>query len=506
MKRRIATLASLGLALGVALGACEPPQRARPTTPTWVTSTGGFAPGMAARPSLAARYGAVTAKIIAAARADRGAYAKLAELTDTIGHRLSGSPQLTRAIAWAAAAMTADGHPVRTEAVMVPHWVRGVESAAIVMPATATVPRAERALHVLGLGGSVSTPAGGLTAPLVVVASWDELEAKAASVKGAIVLFDVPLPRWDAERGFSGYSGVAPYRVRGPSRAAKLGAVAVLMRSVTATSLSTPHTGTLVYADDQPKIPAAAITVEDASLLGRLTTRGPVTLRLQLESKQLPEAPSANVIGELVGRERPEEIVVIGAHLDSWDVGQGAHDDGAGCVIMMQALTTLRRLGLQPRRTIRVVLFTNEENGGRGAKGYAAQHADEIPRTVLAVESDSGGFAPRGFSVELAQGAEPALIARTLARVTAIGDLLRTVAPMRVTAGGSGSDIGPLVAGGVPGIGLIVDSATYFDLHHTEADTLDKVDPVALAESQAAIAVLAFVVADMPARLLDATE
>lgn len=480
-------------ALLLALAACGP-RSAQAPTPTWVRATTAFTPGTPAQPALAATYRAIAERILATARADRGAYAKLAHLTDHIGHRLSGSPQLTRAIDWAAAAMAADGHSVRTEAVMVPHWVRGAESAALVQGGS------ERALHILGLGGTVPTPAAGITAPVVVVRSWEELEQSPA-VKGAIVLFDVPLPPWDAARGFSGYGEVAPFRTQGAIRAAKRGAVAVLMRSVTAHSLSTPHTGALRYDPEQPKLPAAAITIEDADLLARLAAQGPVTVRLKLASQQLPDAPSANVIGELVGGERPEEIVVIGAHLDSWDVGQGAHDDGAGCVIMMQALTTLKQLGLQPRRTIRVVLFTNEENGLRGGRDYAKRHADELPRTVLALESDSGGFAPRGFAVELAPETAPAITARALGRVRQIVDLMRPLAPLTVAAGHSGSDVSPMIPAGVPGMGLVVDSATYFDLHHTEADTLDKVDPAALAASQAAVAVLAYIVADMPDRI-----
>jgi Zn-dependent M28 family amino/carboxypeptidase len=385
--------------------------------------------------------------------------------------------------------MKDDGHDARTEPVMVPRWVRGVERAAITAPV-------ERPLVVLGLGGSVATPKGGLTAPVVVVRSWAELDQKAAQVKGAIVLYDVALPAWDAEKG-SGYGEVAQFRSRGPSRAAQHGAVGVLMRSVTAHSLRTPHTGALRYDPAHPKVPAAAITIEDSQLIARLAEAGPVTVRMQLESQDLGEAPSANVIGELRGRERPDEIVVIGAHIDSWDVGQGAHDDGAGCVQMMQALTTLRRLGLVPRRTIRVVLFTNEENGLRGARAYAEAHAAELPRTVLALEADSGGFAPRGFSVEL----KPELAPRVLPRITQIASLLRSVGPIKVTAGHSGADLTPLIPAGVLGVGLVTHGSHYFDYHHTEADTLDKVDPAQLADGVAAAAVLAYVVADLPDRL-----
>lgn len=472
----------------LALAACVPPAGTAPTPP-WVTDTGTFQPGAPPRSPLAQTYGETAAKIIAAARADRGAYAKLAHLTDRIGHRISGSAALDRAVAWAAQAMKDDGHEVRTEPVAVPHWVRGAEQAQLTSPI-------ERPLTVLGLGGTVPTPKGGLIAPVVVVRSWDELEQQADRVKSAIVLYDVAMPAWSEDKG-SGYGDTAQFRSRGPSRAAKLGAAGVLMRSVTARSLRTPHTGALQYDPAQPKIPAAAVTVEDSLLIARLAAEGPVTVRMQLESKQLPDAQSANVIGELRGRERPDEIVLIGAHLDSWDVGQGAHDDGAGCVQMMQAITVLRRLGLQPRRTIRVVLFTNEENGLRGGRAYAKDHAAELDKTVLALEADSGGFPPRGFSVET----KPEVSPRTVARLAQIAALVGPLGPLRVTAGHGGADISPLVPAGVPTVGLVTDGRLYFDYHHTEADTLDKVDPAHLADNVAVIAVLAYVAADLPDRV-----
>jgi carboxypeptidase Q len=437
------------------------------------------------------RYRDVAATIIKAARADRGAYTKLAYLTDRIGNRLSGSPGLTAAIQWTAEEMKREGHDVRTEKVMVPNWRRGTERGELVAPQ-------KRALHLLGLGGTVATPRGGLTAKVVVVKSWDELKAKAAEVKGAIVLYDVAMPAYSAEKG-SGYGEVVQYRGGGAIEAAKLGAVGVLMRSVTAHSLRTPHTGAMRYADGVPKIPAAAVTVEDATLISRLYAGGvEVKVRLELNSQQLPDAESANVIGELRGRELPDEIVVIGGHLDSWDVGQGAHDDGTGCVMMMQAITTLRKLGLTPRRTIRVVLFTNEENGVRGARGYAEAHRDEVGKHVFALESDSGGFAPLGFDVEVKNDAVRSLV---VDRVSAIASLLGGIGASRVREGHSGTDVGPLAEAGVPAAGLSVDGKTYFDIHHTEADTLDKVDPQELADNVAAVAVLAYLVAEWPTRL-----
>jgi carboxypeptidase Q len=459
-------------------------------TPT-PSSAFGAAPAAAPTGSpLAAKYKDTVDKIVAAARADRGAYEKLAYLTDHIGNRISGSESLIKAIAWAAKAMKDDGHEnVHTEKVMVPHWVRGAESAEITAPIS-------RPMHILGLGGTVATPKAGITAPVVVVHNWDELDAKQAQVKGAIVLFDVAMPKFSEEKG-PGYGETVQYRGMGPVRAAKYGAVAVLMRSVTAHSLRTPHTGATNYKDDVTKIPAVAVTVEDSTLLARLAAEGPVKIHLRTEGHTLPDAESANVIGELRGRENPDEVVVIGGHIDSWDVGQGAHDDGAGIVTMMQALTTLRKLGLQPRRTIRVVCFTNEENGTHGGKTYAKDHADELARTVLAVESDSGGFAPRGFGI----GVKPELLDRAKARIGDVASLLAPTFTLKVAAGHGGSDIGPMEPGGVPVVGLEVDNRTYFDYHHTDADTLDKVDPAVLADDVAAVAALAYVVADMPGRV-----
>jgi carboxypeptidase Q len=488
---------------------CAPAPVAQPT-PTWVSQTQPYgaagvpavpssgvavAPTVprpapaAAAPSIADRYRDAVDKIVTTARADRDAYRKLSYLTDRIGNRLSGSPALERAIAWAAQAMKDDGHDVRTETVMVPHWVRGIEAAEIAAPIA-------RPLHVLGLGGTVGTPRGGITAPVVVVHDWNELDARRDAVKGAIVLYDVAMPKWTEDKG-SGYGQTVEYRGRGASRAAKYGAVGVLMRSVTAHSLRTPHTGAMNYEEGVAKIPALAVTIEDSTLIARLAAQGPVTVHMRSDAQLLPDAPSANVIGELRGREKPDELVVIGGHIDSWDVGQGAHDDGAGSVTMMQALTTLRKLGLVPRRTIRVVLFTNEENGLRGGRAYLKDHAAEMASTVLAVESDSGGFAPRGFSIQ----ARPELGDRARARVEDIASLLRPIGATRVIAGHGGADIGPMASAGVTLAGLDTDGRTYFDVHHTEADTLDKVDPEALAADVAAVAAVAYVVADMPERL-----
>jgi carboxypeptidase Q len=448
------------------------------------------APARTATP-IADAYRATAVKIIAAARADRGAFDKLRHLTDHIGARLSGSPQLDQAIAWAAKAMAADGLDVHTEKVMVPHWVRGAESAAIVAPV-------RRDLVAIGLGGTVATPRRGITAPVIVVSGWDDLKARAADVKGKIVLYDVAMAPYDPVANSAHYGDVVPYRWGGATQAAKLGAAAVLIRSITAHSLRSPHTGALDYGEGGgPKIPALAVTVEDAELLHRLADEGEVKVHLVTSGKMLPDVPSANVIGELKGKDRPDEVVVIGGHIDSWDVGAGAHDDGAGIVTAMHALATIHKLGLTPRRTIRVVLFTNEENGLRGGKGYFAAHQREMPNHVAALESDRGAFPPRGFNLT----ASDAKRAASLARLQDLASLLGEVGATLVSAGESEADVHPMNAADVVTVGLDVRGSTYFDVHHTQADTLDKIDPAVLADDVAAVAVWAYVVADMPDRL-----
>jgi carboxypeptidase Q len=492
--RTFAATVALAIAAG-ALAGCPPPPRRGTSTLAWVDDVSLTVRTPTPSPphlvTFADDYRATAASILASARGDHAAYEKLRHLTDEIGHRLSGSKELDRAIEWAAATMKAEGHDVRTEEVLVPHWVRGAESAAM------TAPYAKK-LTLLGLGGSVPTKKGGVKARVVVVHSWADLEAKKADVAGAIVLYDVAMPKWTKVKG-SGYGDVVPYRTRGAIAAAKLGAVGVLVRSVTAHSVSTAHTGAMTYDDKVTKIPAAAITVEDAALISRLVEAGEkVEVKLELASKQLPDAKSANVLGELRGRELPDEVVVIAAHIDSWDVGQGAHDDGAGVVMMMQALTTLRKLGVTPRRTVRVVLFTNEENGTRGAKAYFAAHQDELALHAAALEADSGGFAPVGFDVDAAADETRGRMAE---RVGTLVQAIRGLGDLEVRSGHSGADIDPLVKAGVPGFGLVTDGQHYFDYHHTDADTLDKVDPDDLAACVGAVAAMAYMLAELPGRI-----
>jgi carboxypeptidase Q len=426
-------------------------------------------------------YRAAAARIIGAALTSDRAYQRLAHLTDHIGHRLSGSQNLERAIEWALAEMKRDGlDNVRAEKVMVPHWVRGEESLEMLTPAP-------RKLQVLGLGNSVGTPAEGISAEAVVVRNFAELDRLGEKVRGKIVVYNVP---------FTSYGGTVVYRLQGASRAARYGAVAALVRSITPVSLQTPHTGAMNYDPNQPKIPVAAVTIEVAEFLQRMNDRGDrPTLRLKMEAKFLPDAESANVIAELKGTERPDEIVLISGHYDSWDVGQGAHDDGGGCIVAWEAARLLKELGLRPRRTIRVVLYTNEENGLRGGNAYRDAHRAEIAKHVLAIESDSGVYRPEGFG--LAATAPP----QVRANLQEIAKLLAGIGAAGIAPTGGGADIGPIMREGVVGASLDVEGSRYFDIHHTPADTLDKVDPRELALCVATMAVMAYAVADLPESL-----
>ena len=441
-----------------------------------------------AQASLTERYSETAGRILGAALEDDGGWEKLTHLTTEIGHRLSGSEGLERAVAWAVDAMQAEGLLARAQPVRVPHWVRGEESARIVGPRP-------RRLSMLGIGDSVGTPEGGITAPVVVVRDFDELAALGrAGVEGKIVVYAV---EWE------GYGKTVRYRAAGASRAAELGALAVLVRSATGRSLYTPHTGALRYADDQPRIPAAAITVEDALWFLRAQERGvEPTVHLEMQARMLEDAPSANVIAEIRGRELPEQVVVMGGHFDSWDVGQGAHDDGASCIAAWQALTILHELGLQPRRTLRVVLWTNEENGLAGGRAYHEALEGGASAHVAAIEMDGGCERPVGFGFTLpgaATDGEDDARARGLLRE--IAAFFEPIDASAIRPGGHGADISPLMADGVPGLSLNTVGEHYFDWHHTNADTLDKVDPTHLRRAIALLAVMGYVLADMPETL-----
>lgn len=428
-------------------------------------------------------YRTQAGQMIGAALTDDDGWAKLTHLTTQIGHRLSGSDGLERAIAWADETMRAEGLDVTLQPVMVPHWVRGEEHARVVAPV-------ERRLSILGLGNSVGTGGETIEAPVVVVRSFDELEALGRpAVEGKIVLYAV---EWE------GYGRTVQYRGGGASAAARLGAVAALVRSATGNSLYTPHTGAMNYAPDAPRIPAAAVTVEDAEWMRRMADAGEaLTVRLYMEAEMLPDAQSYNVIAEIPGSERPDEVVVMGGHFDSWDVGQGAHDDGAACIAAWHALTLIKRLGLTPRRTLRVVLWTNEENGMRGGNAYRDWVGDDVAKHVAAIEMDGGNERPVGFGVTVGGDGQ----ARGLEMTGQIGALLAGIEGSRITSGGGGADIGPLMQEGVPGLGFRTVGEHYFDWHHTDADTIDKVEKVDFQKAVAMLGVMGFVLADMPETL-----
>jgi len=394
--------------------------------------------------------------LIDSALVDPYAYEKLAELCDEVGHRLAASAGMKRAIAWSMQSMRDAGFDsVWTEPVTVPHWTRGNEWARC-------------------------------TGPVEFDLDYDELDARAAEAKGKIVLFDMP---WE------GYGSVAKFRVGGASAAARHGAVAALVRSAARVSLGAPHTGMMRYEDDAPRIPTAALTVEDAGRLRRLADKGlKPRVNLYMEAKNHGETTSYNVLGDIRGRELPEEIVLVCGHLDSWDVGTGAQDDGAGVVLALASARILLKQDLRPRRTVRVVHFTAEEYGAPGGKAYLEAHRSDLDRHILAIESDSGTFAPRGFSVDADSVviADLALATTPLARIAP--------AEWSVKKGGSGADIGPIVREGVPGVGHRVDTTHYFDVHHSRADTFEKIDPDLMARNVAAIAGLIYTVAESPAR------
>lgn len=453
--------------------------------------------------SLPEQYKPVADRLIAAAMSDTAGYARLEYLCDHIGKRLSGSEPLTRATTWAAEAMRQAGlENVTMQPVMVPHWVRGAELGAIVAPVS-------KPLHMLGLGMSVGTASGGITAEVVVVpdfASLDKLGRK--GIEGRIVVFNAV---------YKGYGQTVMYRTAGPSRAAALGAVAVLVRSITPLAMQTPHTGTTVYDRKQPnlpKIPAAAVSLEDALMLQRLAAQGPTRVHLEMGAHQEPDAPSFNVYGEIPGTEHPEQVVDVGGHIDSWDVGQGAQDDGSGITAALEAVALMKQLGLHPKRTVRVVFWVNEENGGAGGRAYLTGLGAKVKDHVAAIEMDGGAEQPVGYGYGSSGGgrrATPNGAAPTpqlseaeqhsLALLQQIGTLLTPVGAGTIKAGGGGSDIEPLMGAGVPGLGEMTTMAHYFDWHHTEADTLDKVDPEMFRKNVASLAVMTFVLADMPERL-----
>jgi Zn-dependent M28 family amino/carboxypeptidase len=470
---------------------------------------------------LTVKYKTDADRILTAAMADNDGYAALTYLCDHIGKRVSGSPQLLTAVEWGAELMKSAGlQNVKVQSVMVPKWVRGSESATVMTGANKDGGKGaiKKPLHMLGLGMSVGTGKDGVTAEVLFVPTFAALDALTPEqVKGKIVLFD---PGWH------GYGVNSQYRTAGPSRAAAKGAVAVLVRSATGLAMQIPHTGTLRYNESMPKVPAAAVSVEDALLLERLTKEGPVQVHLQMDAHMEADQKAGNVMGEIVGSEHPEQVVVLGGHIDSWDVGQGAQDDGSGIMATFEAVSLIHKLGLKPKRTIRIVFWVNEENGGAGGRAYREMIGDKIGDQVAAIEMDGGaekplgigygGFgAPRRPAVPAPGAPATGMVAaggldmNTLSEqekqsyvwMQEIAALLKPIGTDTVSPGGGGSDIGPITADGVPALSPRTVGLHYFDWHHTEADTLDKVDPDDFKRNTAMLSVVTYVLADMDGRL-----
>src|SRR5437870_195017 len=419
------------------------------------------------------------------------AYKQVAHLANNIGPRLSGSAQAAKAVEYVASELKAIGCEVQLEKVMVPHWVRGEETASLVQfPGQA--PSTTQNIVLYALGASVATKANGITADIIAVRNFDELKSlPREKVAGRIVLFNYPFDKQMAAegRGNEAYGEAVVYRSDGPSAAARQGAVACLIRSVGGADYRLPHTGQTNYAHDAPKIPAGAVTAEDADLIADLVRQGPVKMKLILTPQQLPDVESYNVIGDIKGSEHSEQVVIVSGHLDSWDLGTGAIDDGAGVAVSMEAANLIHKLHLKPKRTIRVIAWMNEENGLAGAKQYAKDHEKDWANHFATMETDGGAGHPIGLNIK----AKPEVKAM-LKPVAAI--LQESGAGMLSLAEHAGADIEPMEKAGVPAFAPIQDSRFYFNYHHTPADTLDKIVPKELAENSAIVAVWAYALAN----------
>jgi carboxypeptidase Q len=425
-----------------------------------------------------------------AALADDYAYRQTAHLTDNIGPRPSGSPQAEAAVEYVAGELRHLGLEVRLEDVHVRRWTRGIETAELTeYPGQA--PGTTQKIVLTALGGNSPTPADGITAEVVVARNFAELKALGREkVVGKIVAFNFPFDQRKAANGLAGeaYGEAVEYRAAGPKAAAELGAIACVVRSVSAADYRLPHTGFSAPAG----IPAAAVTSEDADLIARLSAQGKVKMHLTLTSQNGPEVLSHNVIADLKGSEHPEQIVIVSGHLDSWDLGTGAIDDAAGVAIAMETAQAVQQLHLHPRRTIRVIAWMDEENGGRGHDAYAQAHASEISNHVAAIESDLGASHPLGFLARVNPQA--------LSRLKPVQEVLQSFGAnlIQTVEFSPGSDIAPLAKAGVPTLGIMQDGRTYFNYHHSAADTLDKIVPQELRENAAAMAVMGYALANSP--------
>ncbi len=470
---RFLLASTLALILGLAAAAQHPTDGATPYAPQLVTEL---------------------RRLQQAAMASDYAYDQVAHLCNNIGPRLSGSAQAAQAVEYVAGELRRLGLDVQLERVMVPHWVRGVETGELV-EFKGQAPKTTQKIVLTALGGSVATPPEGVTAEVVVVNDFDELRAMGRErVAGKIVLYNARFDKQLAAQGFSfdAYVQAVAYRGTGASEAARLGAVAALVRSVGSADYRLPHTGSLRYLDDAPRIPAGAVTAEDADLMAYLAAQGRLRMRLTLTPQTLPDAESANVIADIKGSEHPEQVVIVSGHLDSWDLGTGAIDDASGVAVAMQTANLIRQLKLKPKRTIRIVAWMNEENGLAGGRAYAKDFAAQLTNHLAAIECDSGPGHPTGISAHAGNAAIEML--RPLAQILqsyGAGILRQASTPQ-------GADITPLDTAGVLTFAPLQDTRKYFDYHHTAADTLDKVNPRELAENAAVIAALAYTIASLP--------
>jgi hypothetical protein len=468
------------LLLAAAAAAQSPPTKFPDATPT-------------AAPQFSPDLRAQLTSLRDAALASDYAYQQLSHLTENIGPRPAGSAAAQAASEYVAAELRRLGLDVHLEPAQVSHFVRGEEKAELVSyPGQG--PNSTQRIVLCALSGSSATAPDGLTADVIVVHSFDDLAAlPREKVAGKIVLYNVPYDERMALAGsaFEAYGQAVVYRSRGAKAAAALGAAASLIRSVGGANFRLPHTGYSAPAG----IPDAALAAEDADLIDHLAAQGPVRLHLTLTPQSLPETTGYNVVADLKGSEHPDQIVIVSGHLDSWDLGRGAIDDGAGVAISMATAQLFQQLHLRPRRTLRVIAWMDEENGGGGNKTYAKQHAAELPNHIAAIESDAGAAHPLGFSLKMSPEAQSTL--RPLA------DILRPIGTTLFynVPESPGSDIDPLVKAGIPGIGIIQDGRHYFDYHHSPADTLDKVDPKELQENTAAMATLALTLTNLPDQL-----
>src|SRR5947207_10926162 len=428
-----------------------------------------------------------------AALADEYAYRQVAHLTENIGPRPSGSPQAQAAVDYVAEELRKIGLDVRLEEVRVPHWIRGIETAELVeYPGQAA--GTKQKIVLTALGASTPTSAEGLTTEVVVVNNFDELkDLGRQGVAGKIVLFNTHFDKNKAAAGFAGeaYGEAVLYRAKGAKAAAELGAFASLVRSVGGADYRLPHTGW----GEPAGIPAGAVTSEDADLIAHLAAQGNVRMHLVLTSGNGPDVLSYNVVADLKGSEHPEQVIIVSGHLDSWDLGTGAIDDAAGVAVAMETAELIQRLHMRPTRTLRVIAWMDEENGGRGHDAYAAAHKTEFANHVAAIESDFGAAHPLGFDAKISANAVPWL--------KPAQDILRSFGAnlLKLTNDSPGADIAPLAQAGIPAFGIMQDGRTYFNYHHTAADTLDKIVPRELREHAAAMAVMGYALANLPETL-----